>query len=256
MKFDPVEYEKGSAPRFTAGADLIDLLDIKDGERVLDIGCGNGSVTASIRELAPMAEITAIDSSAEMVNGARARYAGYSIHFQVADFLNTDFFEQFDVVFSNSVFHWFPHKAAACESICAALIKGGRFGIQTPSNKFCSLLFTDSMDNAARDPRFNRYFDNFQLPWKFPSKNEMENIFCNMYLKRFRVFLRDYEEFFSSTKEIIAYLRGAGLQPYLERLPSKLQDEFVTRLEDILIKELASNAVSLQFNRLFAIGIK
>src|SRR5262249_25699793 len=84
------------------GASLIDLLVPRAGERVLDLGCGTGHLTARIAEAG--SEVVGVDSSPEMIAEARRLFPG--IRFQIVDARDFTFSEPFDAVFSNAVLHW------------------------------------------------------------------------------------------------------------------------------------------------------
>jgi trans-aconitate methyltransferase len=105
------------------GAALLNVLAPRPGERILDLGCGTGHLTARIA--AAGADVIGIDSSPAMVEEASRLYP--NIHFQVADGRQFAFPEAFDAVFSNAVLHWIrePEKTAAC--IRQALRPGGCF---------------------------------------------------------------------------------------------------------------------------------
>jgi trans-aconitate methyltransferase len=105
------------------GAALIELLAPRAGERVLDLGCGTGHLTARIAETG--AEVIGIDSSPEMIEEAKRFYPGLT--FGVVDARDFRFDEPFDAVFSNAVLHWVkpPEQAVAC--VRRALKPGGRF---------------------------------------------------------------------------------------------------------------------------------
>src|ERR1700712_4028984 len=84
--------------------DLIDLLDPIAGERILDLGCGTGHLTAQIA--AREAFVTGLDSSVSMVAQARQNYP--KLKFVLADAGDFRFEEPFDAVFSNAALHWMP----------------------------------------------------------------------------------------------------------------------------------------------------
>src|SRR5437868_9493066 len=94
------------------GASLIDLLGPQAGERILDLGCGTGHLTAKIAAVA--AEVVGFDSSSEMVCQARLAYP--AIRFEVADAREFSLGSGFDAVFSNAVLHWVKQheKAIKC----------------------------------------------------------------------------------------------------------------------------------------------
>jgi trans-aconitate methyltransferase len=109
---------------FQYGEGLLPLLAAQPGERILDLGCGTGQLTAKIAETG--ARVTALDSSAAMLE--QARPACPEISFHQADARSFDLPEKnFDAVFSNAVLHWVPEAEAAAERCFAHLRPGGRF---------------------------------------------------------------------------------------------------------------------------------
>jgi len=103
------------------GAPLVDRLDPRPGERVLDLGCGDGTLTLQIA--ARGAAVVGIDASADMVAAARAR--GVDARQERAESL--PFVREFDAVFSNAVLHWIKNADAVAASVARALKPGGRF---------------------------------------------------------------------------------------------------------------------------------
>ena len=102
------------------GQPLLDLLAPRPGERVLDIGCGDGALTE--RLVGAGCRVVAIDSSAAQVRAARAR----GIDARVADACALHFDREFDAVFSNAVLHWITDPDAALAGMRRALAPGGR----------------------------------------------------------------------------------------------------------------------------------
>ncbi len=79
--FDADIYNRDSLIRFSAGEDLLTILNIKNQEKVLDIGCGTGKVTSEIFKTTPKAKIIAIDISQDMIKKARQEFGDTSIQF-------------------------------------------------------------------------------------------------------------------------------------------------------------------------------
>lgn len=102
---------------------VIDLLAPQAGERILDLGCGTGHLTARIS--ASGAEVVGLDSSVAMIEEARKNYP--DIRFVVGDGTDFHFDQPFDAVFSNAAIHWMrkPEAVAAC--VWKALESSGRF---------------------------------------------------------------------------------------------------------------------------------
>jgi trans-aconitate methyltransferase len=100
---------------------VIDLLDPRHGERILDLGCGDGALTARIA--AAGATVKGVDSSESMVAAARA--SGIDAQVTSADAL--DFDHEFDAVFSNAALHWMRNQDTVLAGVHRALKPGGRF---------------------------------------------------------------------------------------------------------------------------------
>ncbi len=101
----------------------MDLLDPRTGERILDLGCGTGQLTAEIAKRGAL--VTGIDNSGDMLVQARTNYP--ELTFIAGDAAGFRFPERFDAVFSNAALHWVKNADAAAESIALALGPGGRF---------------------------------------------------------------------------------------------------------------------------------
>jgi trans-aconitate methyltransferase len=108
------------------GESLLSLLAPAEGERILDLGCGSGQLTAKIKELG--AEVIGIDSSKEMIADARKKYP--HIEFLVMDATSFEFTEPFDAIFSNAVLHWVVKKEEAIACMYRNLKVGGRMVVE------------------------------------------------------------------------------------------------------------------------------
>jgi trans-aconitate methyltransferase len=105
------------------GQELVGMLAPEAGERILDVGCGTGQLTAEIAR--GCAEVLGMDSSQAMITQARGNFPG--LRFEVGDVTAMAFDAEFDAVFSNAVLHWVRAADAAAASIARALKPGGRF---------------------------------------------------------------------------------------------------------------------------------
>ncbi len=114
-------YRQNAAYVPALGAAVFELLNPQAGERILDLGCGEGTLTERI--VGTGAEVVGIDASEEMIAGAKAR--GLDARLMNAEQL--PFEHEFDGVFSNAVLHWVRDHDAMLEGVHRALKPGGRF---------------------------------------------------------------------------------------------------------------------------------
>lgn len=122
-RWDAGLYDSKHAYVWKYGASLIELLAPKPGERVLDLGCGTGHLTAAIA--ASGANVVGLDQSAEMLQQARSAYP--QLEFVQGDARDFVFGQPFDAVFSNAALHWVRPPEAVVRSVRGALKPGGRF---------------------------------------------------------------------------------------------------------------------------------
>jgi SAM-dependent methyltransferase len=120
-RWEPQDYAKNAAFVPALGAPLLALLDPQPGERILDLGCGDGVLTVKLIEAG--AEVIGVDASDTMIDAARER----GIDARVADGQALNFDREFDAAFSNAALHWMLDKAAVAAGVFRALKPGGRF---------------------------------------------------------------------------------------------------------------------------------
>ena len=121
QNWDAAQYADNARFVSDLGAPVLDLLAPKPGQRVLDIGCGDGALTARI--VAAGAEVLAIDHSDSQIKAAIK--IGLDAHRM--DALDLTFEAEFDAVFSNAVLHWIQPPAQGVANVARALKPGGRF---------------------------------------------------------------------------------------------------------------------------------
>jgi len=169
VNFDEVarEYSRVAIVQKNAGIRLIELLRIGEKDDVLDAGCGNGALTAVIREITK-GRIVGIDSSRKMIEEAKKRVKG--VEFYVMRVEDLEFENEFDIIFSNSSFQWFDADRAL-ERFKACLRDGGKVGVQAPARKDYSPTFLRAVE-AVRNSEIGKIFKHFRSPWFFLDSEE------------------------------------------------------------------------------------
>jgi trans-aconitate methyltransferase len=161
-RWDSALYDDRHSFVWKKAADLIDLLDPQPGERILDLGCGTGHLTAQIAER--RAEVIGLDASASMIAQARQNYP--KLKFVLADARKFELGSGFDAVFSNAALHWIPEPAPVIASVARALKPGGRF-----------VLEMGAKGNIARIVEaLTTVLEAAQNPWYFPTAAEYASV--------------------------------------------------------------------------------
>ena len=152
MTWEPGLYDAVHSYVSDYGRSLVELLAAKPGERILDLGCGTGTLTHEIAQTG--ATVIGIDSSPEMIGEARRNYP--KLEFRLADARSFRSAERFDAVFSNAVLHWIQPAEEAVATVREALKPEGRLVAEFGGK--------DNISSIIEAAGFN--------PWYFPSIGE------------------------------------------------------------------------------------
>lgn len=162
--WDPQSYAENA--RFVAdlGAPVVDLLAPHPGERILDLGCGDGVLTAKLAALG--CDVVGVDSSAQLIEAAR----GLGLDVRLMDGEALGFDGEFDAVFSNAALHWMRRPDAVIDGVYRALRPGGRFVAECGGHRcvaairgaLIAALDRRGIDGAALDPWFFPTADDYR----------------------------------------------------------------------------------------------
>ena len=162
MSWDAKKYQERHSYVFEYGQAVLDVLAPQPGERILDLGCGSGQLTAAIAGAG--ASVLGLDSSPEMLAEARVQYP--DIEFRLGDAAEFTLESPMDAVFSNAVLHWVKNADGAARSISRALKPSGRFVAE-----FGGHGNVQSIVDALRD-----VLGPVETPWYYPSVGEYSTL--------------------------------------------------------------------------------
>jgi trans-aconitate 2-methyltransferase len=124
-EFDAEAYKKSSTHQKEWGNRIISEFHFKGSERIMDLGCGDGVLTARLAEMVPEGFVLGIDSSRGMIEAARG-LRSKNLEFRLEDINSLDYREEFDLVFSNATLHWVKDHNRLLESCFKSLKRGGK----------------------------------------------------------------------------------------------------------------------------------
>jgi trans-aconitate 2-methyltransferase len=169
-------FEQSALQRRLAETSLAGLV-LEGSERVLDVGCGDGKITAGIAERLPRGSVVGIDPSGCMIDFARERFRAThpNLLFEVGDAARLGYRAAFDVVVSFNALHWVQDQAAALRGIHGALVDGGRGVLQfVPGGERPSL--EDVIEQTRTSPLWARYFEGYRPPYVHPVVAEYRSL--------------------------------------------------------------------------------
>lgn len=229
--WNALDYEKNSSAQQTWARELIAKLNLQGNERILDVGCGNGKITAEIANLVPDGSVVGIDSSEAMINLARNRYPWDTfpnLQFLQADACQLPFQNEFTVVFSNATLHWIQAHVSVLQGISQSLQLGGKVLLQMGGRGNATELF-NVVEEMIRSSQWRAYFADFTFSYFFYDPEKYQRWLKEVGLEPTRVKLIPKDMVHEGSAGLAGWIRTTWL-PYTQRVPEQMREQFVREL--------------------------
>jgi trans-aconitate methyltransferase len=225
-RWDPDDYRRSSSAQFNWAMTLIAGLDLKGKENILDIGCGDGRITAILAEKVPKGRVLGMDISPEMIGHAEKTHSGVpNLRFQVADASRLHFKDEFDLVVSFACLHWVKDHLPVLRGVNESLVPGGHFLMQC-GGKGNAARILDLTGEIIESSPWQEHFRDFAFPYNFYGPEEYRVWLKNAGLTAKRVELVSKDMVHQGQEGLEGIIRTTWL-PYTERLPVYLRERFV-----------------------------
>ena len=235
-RWNAEEYARNSAAQLGWAQELIAKLALRGTERVLDIGCGDGKVTAELARRVPQGEVIGVDNSEDMIRKAAAAFPASSLpnlSFQRMDATSLSFAAGFDVAFSNAVLHWVKDHRVMLRSVVDNLKPNGRILFQMGGRGNGKEIFAVVGDMIRRDP-WRRYFQGFEFPWGFYGPKEYGGWLKDAGLSARRIELIPRDMRHKGKEGLLGWVKTTWM-PYTERIPEALKEKFLSEAVDLYL---------------------
>jgi trans-aconitate 2-methyltransferase len=171
-EWDAKTYDEVSDPQFEWGMEVLERLELRGDETVVDAGCGSGRVTEQLLERLPEGRVIAVDGSEAMVEQAKERL-GDRADYLVSDLVEVHLPEPVDMVFSTATFHWIPDHDRLFRQMRRLLRPGGRLVAQCGGQGNVA-RHTEAIAAVAADPKYGQHLSQAKGLWNFASPQETE----------------------------------------------------------------------------------
>lgn len=213
MEFDGTKYAAASTHQKEWGAKLMSELSLRGDERILDLGCGDGALTAALADLAPEGSALGIDASEGMIRAA-AQQERSNLTFERLDINKMDFADEFDLVFSNAALHWVKDHGRLLARIHHALKPGGAARLNFAGEGNCSTLFK-VVQQAMGLGEYAAYFNAFEWPWYMPSVDGYCEVLERSPFDEFRAWGENADRHFPDAEAMVKWIDQPSLVPFL-----------------------------------------
>jgi len=213
LKFDAKKYRQFSAHQQEWGKSLIADLGLRGNERILDLGCGDGMLTAQLAARVPKGLVLGIDSSRNMIEAARVHEKS-NLKFVLRDINDLDDVESYDVVFSNATLHWIRDHHALLSRVYRALAPGGILRFNFGGDGNCVHLLRIVREAMAR-PEFAPHFAEFTWPWFMPSVESYLGVVSEHPFQEAKVWGENADRYFATEELLAGWVDQPSLVPFM-----------------------------------------
>ena len=248
MPWNPSQYHQFQQDRFAPFEDLFALIKVREGLRIVDLGCGTGELTGRLADRLPQSAVLGIDSSAEMLQRAREQ-EHEGLRFQLGSIQEVE--GNWDLVFSHAAIHWIDDHRSLVPRLLSLVSPNGQLAVQLPSNH-THPTHKLIIDIAGEEP-FRSALKGWNRPSPVLKINEYAELLHANGATEITVFEKVYPSLLENSDAMAEWTKGSTLVPYFERLPENLHEPFMARYRERLRSLFSDASVLYTFRRtLFA----
>ena len=228
-RWDGRSYDRISAPMEALGRGVLERLDLRGDETVLDAGCGSGRITQALLERLPRGRVIAVDASSSMLAAAserlaQARHANDErLELRLGDLLELELAEPVDAILSTATFHWIADHDLLFGRLRAALGPGGRLVAQCGGEGNIDVLRGRACAVQEREP-YAEHFGDFRPPWNYAAPAATRDRLLRAGFARARCWLAPAPTRPEHARE---FLSTIVLGPHVQHLPEGLREPFM-----------------------------
>jgi trans-aconitate 2-methyltransferase len=246
--WNPQQYLKFAEERSRPCRDLAARVDVAAPQRIIDLGCGPGNSAEVLGARWPQAAITGLDSSATMIEAARAASPQYEWRIgDIPEWAAGN--ERFDVIFSNAALQWVDDYAAIFPQLLSRVAEDGALAVQVPGN------YKEPQHQLMREVA--RRFDLHVREWHTHDLDFYYDALAP-HASRLDLWATEYLHVLPNVEAVVEWYKGTGMRPYLDALASEAERErflgdYLEGLQRIYAAQ-ADGAVLFPFRRIFMVA--
>ena len=232
VAWNPAQYAANSAVQQSWAREVIARLHLRGNEHILDVGCGDGKVTAEIARAVPKGKVLGVDASPEMIAFAQKSFPNSknpNLQFQICDARKIDRLGgSVDIVFSNAALHWVDDHEAVVRGAAAILKAGGRLMVSCGGRGNAHDVFL-ALRPEMRLQRWREYFRKMPIPYFFHSPEDYKKWLPRHGFMTRALELAPKDAVYGSEEGFKTWLRTTWL-PYVQRIPENLREDFIAHV--------------------------
>lgn len=241
MQWNSLLYDKNHHFVSQYGCELLKYIPQNTQQTILDLGCGTGDLTYELSKLCQ--KVVGIDSSLEMIKRAKEKFP--NIDFRVCEGLSMSFREEFDIVFSNAVFHWINNHNLLLKNIAKALKPKGILICE-----FGALGNIETIENAFK-LAINQEGFTYKMKFNFADSNSFSKLLTQNHFEILKLSKFDRPTPLKDNEKGLRIWLKQFFRSQLDEIPTQIQEKIFDEVERLTKDKLYQGGVwTLDYKRL------
>jgi trans-aconitate methyltransferase len=237
LDFDGHRYAQASDHQLEWGRKLIEGLELRGDEQLLDLGCGDGRLTSQLADAAPRGHVVGVDASLGMLETARRRER-HNLSFERLDIERLEYDSAFDVVFSNAALHFVHDHDQLLVRIHRAIRPAGFARCNFAADGNCSTFFAVVRDTMEKS-EFACFFAGTDWPYYMPTVEAYRELATRAPFRQCRVWGEDADRYFPDPEAMARWIDQPAIVAFLTSVDEEHSKQ---RFHDIVVRRTIERA--------------
>ena len=240
---NPTEYKRHSKLQYDFAHSMLKSTGINETDKILDIGCGDGKITADIARMVPCGRVIGIDISSQMIHYAIREHTpttSDNLDFMVMDAETNVFRSQFNMVVSFCCLHWVKNQLSALKGIKAALVENGCAVLLVPLRH--EELYT-AIESVIESEKWRHYFTGYNNPHVFFTKEKYSALLDQAGLAPSLLEEKTMSYSFRTQVEMEMFLKA--WLPHIRQIPLSQQDYFMRGIGNKFLSIIPASSAAI-----------
>lgn len=258
QEWNAEEYHQNSSIQLEASKKILSEISFRGDESILDIGCGDGKITAMISNFVPRGKALGIDLSPEMVLFANKKFSSSkhkNIFFKLLDAAKIRFEKEFDLIFSSFALHWVADFSLFIRRVYKALKDNGKIAFTIPLG--ISVPLQQATEETIKSPAWAEFFTDYVDIWKALNAPQYKKAILDSGFKLASCEVVSHKKIFDSRESFENYV--IQWYPYVNYVADELKEAFFRTVIDRYLEIEPCNSsgtVNFEFPRVDIVATK
>ena len=236
FEFDGEKYKKASSHQKEWANKILGEFNLNGNESILDLGCGDGTITNQLAEMVPQGNVVGIDASEGMIKTALDGKKHQNIIFARIDIDEIKYIDEFDLIFSNATLHWVKDHKKLLKNVFKALKCNGTIRFNFAADGNCS-YFYQVIKQAMTEEKYSNYFKEFTWPWFMPTIEAYQHLAQESDLSKIEVWGENADRNFENSDVMIKWIDQPSIVPFLKCIPEAEKNNFRNYVVERMIEK-------------------